>query len=126
MLSFLDFLLNLVALNKSWYVRTMQRPVRSTSQRAETAAPRPARGTAAGAVRARKDKATSKRHALPRVVFVVGPTSSGKTKLGIHLASVLGGEVINADARQIYRDVDIGTGKPRGRRLRRGSQTVYM
>jgi tRNA dimethylallyltransferase len=54
------------------------------------------------------------RRALPRVVFVVGPTSSGKTTLSITLAKTFRGEVINADARQIYRDVHIGTGKPDG------------
>lgn len=42
------------------------------------------------------------------------------------MAKELGGEVINADARQVYRDVSIGTGKPEGKRVRRGSQTVYV
>ncbi len=50
--------------------------------------------------------------ALPRIICVVGPTSSGKTDLGIHLARLFRGEVINADARQIYQGTDIGTGKP--------------
>jgi tRNA dimethylallyltransferase len=95
----------------------MHHPVRTRARRGVVAA---------GAARAGHKKKTEKRHALPRVVFVVGPTSSGKTKLGLRLAAALNGEVINADARQIYRDVDIGTGKPRGKRLRRGSQTVYM
>lgn len=49
---------------------------------------------------------------IPRIVCVVGPTSSGKTDLGIYLATRFEGEVINADARQIYRDLSIGTGKP--------------
>lgn len=49
---------------------------------------------------------------LPRVLCIVGPTSSGKTSLGIALAKKFDGEVINADARQIYRGFDIGTGKP--------------
>ncbi len=54
--------------------------------------------------------------ALPRVVFVIGPTSSGKTDLGVKLAKKYGGEVINADSRQLYKQVDIGTGKPVGER----------
>lgn len=53
---------------------------------------------------------------LPRVVCVVGPTSSGKTALGIRLAKKFHGEIINADSRQIYKDFDIGTGKPIGKR----------
>lgn len=54
--------------------------------------------------------------ALPRVVFVVGPTSNGKTDLGVKLAKKYGGEIINADSRQLYKQVDIGTGKPSGTR----------
>ena len=56
--------------------------------------------------------ATKKRRALPRVLFIVGPTSSGKTSLGLALAKKFNGEVINADARQVYKDFNIGTGKP--------------
>ncbi|MBP9864495.1 tRNA (adenosine(37)-N6)-dimethylallyltransferase MiaA, partial [Patescibacteria group bacterium] len=50
----------------------------------------------------------------PRIICVVGPTSSGKTRLGIHLAQTLQGEVVNADSRQVYKDIGIGTGKPQG------------
>jgi tRNA dimethylallyltransferase len=45
------------------------------------------------------------------VVAVVGPTASGKSELGIALAERLGGEVINADAMQLYRGMDVGTAK---------------
>jgi tRNA dimethylallyltransferase len=45
------------------------------------------------------------------VLVVVGPTAAGKTDLAIALAEVLGGEVISADSRQIYRGMDIGTAK---------------
>lgn len=51
---------------------------------------------------------------LPRVLCIVGSTSSGKTALSLQLAKKFQGEIINADARQIYRGFDIGTGKPRG------------
>jgi tRNA dimethylallyltransferase len=44
----------------------------------------------------------------------VGPTSSGKTSLGVEIAKLFEGEIINADARQVYRQVHIGTGKPTG------------
>ena len=44
-------------------------------------------------------------------VAVVGPTATGKSALGIELAERLGGEVVNADAMQLYRGMDIGTAK---------------
>ncbi len=47
-----------------------------------------------------------------KVLCIVGPTSSGKTALSIHLANRFFGEVINGDARQLYRDAPIGTGRP--------------
>jgi len=45
------------------------------------------------------------------LVAVVGPTATGKSELGLALAEALGGEVINADALQLYRGMDIGTAK---------------
>lgn len=45
------------------------------------------------------------------LIAVVGPTGSGKSQLGIALAEAVGGEVINADALQFYRGMDIGTAK---------------
>lgn len=47
----------------------------------------------------------------PKIIAVVGPTASGKTSLGIFLAKKLGGEIISADSRQVYKGLDIGTGK---------------
>jgi tRNA dimethylallyltransferase len=47
----------------------------------------------------------------PRLVAVVGPTATGKSELGIALAKAVGGEVVNADAMQLYRGMDIGTAK---------------
>jgi tRNA dimethylallyltransferase len=53
----------------------------------------------------------------PRVVAVVGPTATGKSDLAVALARQLGGEVVNADAMQLYRGMDIGTAKlPAGAR----------
>jgi tRNA dimethylallyltransferase len=46
-----------------------------------------------------------------RPVAIVGPTASGKSQLGVALAEELGGEVVNADAMQLYRGMDIGTAK---------------
>ena len=45
------------------------------------------------------------------LVCVLGPTASGKTKYAVALARELGGEIISADSRQVYRGMDIGTGK---------------
>jgi tRNA dimethylallyltransferase len=48
---------------------------------------------------------------LPSVIVVVGPTAAGKTALSIELAVGLGGEIVSADSRQIYRGMDIGAAK---------------
>lgn len=45
------------------------------------------------------------------LLCVLGPTASGKTALAVRMAAELGGEVISADSRQVYRGMDIGTGK---------------
>ena len=46
------------------------------------------------------------------VLFIVGPTAVGKSALAVHLALRFGGEIVNADSRQVYRGMDIGTAKP--------------
>ncbi len=46
------------------------------------------------------------------VIFIVGPTASGKSRLALALARRFDGEIINADSRQVYRLMDIGTAKP--------------
>ena len=48
---------------------------------------------------------------LPRIIVIVGPTASGKSDLAVLLAKEFKGEVISADSRQIYRGMDIGSGK---------------
>jgi tRNA dimethylallyltransferase len=45
------------------------------------------------------------------LITILGPTASGKTGLAAHLAAKINGEVISADSRQIYRGMDLGTGK---------------
>ena len=45
------------------------------------------------------------------LITLVGPTASGKTSLGVAIAAALSGEIISADSRQVYRRMDIGTGK---------------
>lgn len=48
---------------------------------------------------------------MNKLITILGPTATGKTNLAVHLASKIGGEIISADSRQVYRKLDIGTGK---------------
>jgi tRNA dimethylallyltransferase len=59
------------------------------------------------------------------MVVVTGPTASGKTGLAARLALRLGGEIISADSRQIYRQMDIGTGKDYSDYIVDGSKVPY-
>lgn len=47
-----------------------------------------------------------------KILAILGPTASGKTKVSLEIADILKGEIISADSRQIYRFMDIGTAKP--------------
>jgi tRNA dimethylallyltransferase len=53
------------------------------------------------------------------LVAIVGPTATGKTMLAVEIAERLGGEVVSADSVQIYREFDVGSGKPRADELAR-------
>jgi tRNA dimethylallyltransferase len=48
---------------------------------------------------------------LKKIVVILGPTASGKTDLSIKLAKKFNGEIVSADSRQVYKGMDIGTGK---------------
>lgn len=48
---------------------------------------------------------------LPKAIAVVGPTAAGKTKIGVQLAAEFNGEIVSADSRQVYKYLDICTGK---------------
>jgi len=50
----------------------------------------------------------------PKVIIILGPTATGKTRLGVRIASKVDGEIISADSRQVYKGMDIGTGKDMG------------
>ena len=52
-----------------------------------------------------------KEQQLPKLIVVCGPTATGKSALAVAMAQALGGEVVSADSRQVYRGMDIGTGK---------------
>lgn len=53
----------------------------------------------------------SKNTIKPKVIVVLGTTASGKTALGVKLAAKYNGEIISADSRQVFKGMDIGTGK---------------
>ncbi len=54
----------------------------------------------------------------PLLVVILGPTASGKTALSLALAEKFAGEIVNCDSVAMYREFDIGTAKPSGRRAR--------
>ena len=47
-----------------------------------------------------------------KLIVIIGPTASGKTDLAINLASEIKSEIISADSRQFYKELNIGTAKP--------------
>ena len=59
------------------------------------------------------------------MITLLGPTASGKTSLAVHLAYELGGEILSADSRQLYKGMDIGTGKDLGEYNHRGQSIAY-
>jgi len=59
------------------------------------------------------------------LITILGPTATGKTMLAAHLADKMGGEIISADSRQIYRNMDIGTGKDLADYTVNGKQIPY-
>jgi tRNA dimethylallyltransferase len=56
---------------------------------------------------------------MKRLVTIIGPTGIGKSALALQLANLYHGEIVNADSRQVYRYLDVGTDKPRPQELSR-------
>ena len=61
----------------------------------------------------------------PKIILIAGPTASGKSALALALAEKLGGEVINADSMQVYRDLRIITARPTPDEERRVPHRLY-
>lgn len=55
---------------------------------------------------------------LLKLILILGPTASGKTETAVKLAGNLGGEIVSADSRQIYKEMNIGTAKPTKKELK--------
>ncbi len=61
----------------------------------------------------------------PLVIFVVGPTATGKSAFAIEAAQEFGGEIINTDSVQVYKSVDIGTAKPSATEIKKVPHHLY-
>ncbi len=61
---------------------------------------------------------TKQKQQKQKIVVIVGPTAIGKSSLAVELARLFDGEIVSADSRQIYRSLDIGTGKVTAREMR--------
>ena len=59
------------------------------------------------------------------LIVILGPTASGKTAVAAHLASHINGEIISADSRQVYRQLNLGTGKDYAEYMVDGTQMSY-
>jgi len=61
-----------------------------------------------------------------KIIIIIGPTASGKSELAVKLAKEFKGEIISADSRQVYRQLDIGSGKVPGRWQGSGKNRRFM
>jgi len=53
----------------------------------------------------------SRKNVNNKLIVILGPTASGKTRLALRLAKIFNGEIVSADSRQIYKKMDIATAK---------------
>ena len=61
----------------------------------------------------------------PPLVAILGQTASGKTRISAHVADRIGGEILSADSRQVYKNMNIGTGKDYDQYLVNGQKIPY-
>jgi tRNA dimethylallyltransferase len=62
----------------------------------------------------------------PKIIALVGPTASGKSEIAVELAKKYDGEVLSVDSRQIYRGMDLGTGKVKGKWKTGAGKKVFV
>ena len=62
---------------------------------------------------------------LKKIILLAGPTASGKSKLAIHLAKKINGEIINADSMQIYKEFSILSSRPRKSEMKKIKHHLY-
>ena len=60
-----------------------------------------------------------------KIIVILGQTTTGKSELAVKISKKIGGEVISADSRQVYRGLDIGTGKVRGEWIDKSGSRVF-
>ena len=60
-----------------------------------------------------------------KIILLAGPTASGKSKLAIHLAKKLNGEIINADSMQIYKEFSILSSRPNKIEMKKIKHHIY-
>lgn len=60
-----------------------------------------------------------------KLIAIIGPTASGKTKVAVDLALSIDGEIISGDSRQVYRGMDLGSGKDLNEYFEKGSKIPY-
>ena len=60
-----------------------------------------------------------------KIILLAGPTASGKSKLAIHLAKKLNGEIINADSMQVYKEFSILSSRPNKKEIRQVKHYLY-
>ena len=58
-------------------------------------------------------------------ILVLGPTASGKTKMAVKIALEMEGEIVSIDSRQVYKRLDIGTGKDLDENIRQGLHGLF-
>ena len=65
---------------------------------------------------------------MNKILVICGPTATGKTSLGINLAKMFNGEIVSADSRQVYKGMDIGTGKdlPKNSKLKTQNSKLQL
>ena len=60
-----------------------------------------------------------------KIILLAGPTASGKSKLAIHLAKKLNGEIINADSMQIYKEFSVLSSRPDSKEIKKAKHNLY-